>query len=108
MATKKNLNPVDEDEEDGEVKEVPQVYIAHGSPEHAELLGIRKATEDDEPVVDGWALVNLTEFGPNATASFLKNVLRQKVSELKAGTPVVPANSPKLWRPKGNPVTGEV
>lgn len=74
-------------------------YIPHGSEQHADLLSIRKALEGDEPVYKGYALADVTMYGPNATAAFLLNVLRQKVAELQA-RPSVPEGAPEMWVPR--------
>lgn len=75
-------------------------YIAHGSDAHAAILGLRKATADDALERDGWTLIDMTAFGPQATENYLREVLRQKVSTLKAGPPTVPPNSPKMFDPE--------
>ena len=83
-------------------------YIAHGSPEHAALLGLRKADKDDELQVDGWTLVDITMFGPQVNETYIRSTIRQKISELKAGAPPVPQSddprkpgyAPPMWSPK--------
>ena len=82
-------------------------FIKHGSPEHAAILGLRKATEKDDIKLDGWTLIDMTAFGPQATEAYLKEVLRQKVSELKSGAPGEPQSvdprkpnyHPPMWNP---------
>ena len=59
-------------------------YVKPGSAEHAAFLGLRKAKEGDAYVQDDWALLDPTAFGPQATEAYIKEVLRQKVSELKS------------------------
>jgi hypothetical protein len=81
-------------------------YIKHGSAEHAALLGLKKAGKDDTLQLDGWTLEDMTQFGPQATELYVREVLRQKVSELKAGQPKVPANAKPLWRPRDLPDVG--
>lgn len=84
-------------------------YIEFGSPAHADLLGLRKATSDDGVQLEGWTLQDMTAFGPQATENYVREVLRQKVSELKAGKPTPPKNAPSMWRPparQGSEVTG--
>jgi hypothetical protein len=61
--------------------------IKHGTDEHAALLGLRKAAPEDKLVLSGWTLLDMTAYGPQTTESYLTEVLRQKVSELKAGPP---------------------
>lgn len=71
--------------------------IKHGSAEHAALLGLRKARDDDAIQLDGWTLVDMTMFGANVTETYLREVLRQKVSELKHSPN--PTDRP-LWQPQ--------
>jgi hypothetical protein len=81
-------------------------YVEHGSDQHAALLGLRKAEEDDTLVYQGWTLADVTTWGPTATPLFLKNILRSKVSELTTPPPVVqsvdpmkPGYAPPMWQP---------
>lgn len=81
-------------------------YVEHGADRHAGLLGLRKAGKDDEPQLDGWALVDITMYGPNATDKFLVQVLRQKVNELtskppkmQSMDPFAPHYAPPIWQP---------
>lgn len=90
-------------------------YVAHGSDQHAEWLGLIKAEEDDEPQRDGWTLADITMYGPSARPEFLRRVLAQKVSELTTLPPVVqsddplaPHYAPPLWMPSAEPVSGMV
>ena len=91
-------------------------YVQHGSDKHAELIGLRKAEEGEELVVDGWTLADRTAWGPQATESYIKEVLRQKVAEIKAGAPPKPQSedpfepnyAPPIWMPSGEPVSGIV
>ena len=75
-------------------------YIPHGSDIHAGILGLRKATADDALERDGWTLIDMTAFGPQATENYLREVLRQKVSTLKAGNPPIIPNAPKMFDPE--------
>ena len=82
-------------------------YVERGSDEHAGLLGLRKATEDDTVTVDGWTFEDITQYGPTASVEFLKISLRQKVSELTSDLPEVqsvdpraPHYAPPMWRPE--------
>jgi hypothetical protein len=70
--------------------------IEHGAAEHAALLGLRKATQEDAIQLDGWTLVDMTIFGPQVTDAYLREVLRQKVSELKHKPK--PTDEP-IWQP---------
>jgi hypothetical protein len=88
-------------------------YIEHGSLSHASFLGLRLAESDDLATLvvkdkkgKAWTLVDMTMFGPTATEAYLREVCRQKVSELDAGAPVVqsedprkPYYAPPLWQP---------
>ena len=77
-------------------------YIQHGSDAHAALMGLRKAKADDTLQIDGWTLQDMTMFGAQATETFIRETLRQKVSELKAGIPSVPAYARPMWQPTDN------
>ena len=74
-------------------------YVEWGSDRHAAIIGLKKATPDDKIEFDGWALQDTTQFGPQARDEYIREVLRQKVSTLKAGAPTVDPNAPPLWRP---------
>jgi hypothetical protein len=82
-------------------------YIEFGSSQHAELLGLRKAAEDDRVQFDGFSLQDLTAFGPAARPEFIAEVLRQKVTSLKSGGPPAvqsadqraPNYAPPMWQP---------
>lgn len=74
-------------------------YIAHGSEEHALFLGLRLAEEGDPEFIKVrskkdktrvYVLVDMTMFGPTATEAYLREVCRQKVAELDAGSPAEP------------------
>lgn len=88
-------------------KQTRSDFVQHGSDKHAALIGIRKATEDDELKYKGWALVDMTAFGPQTTMAYLKEVLRQKVSVLEAGAPPKPQSEdpmePNYAPPMFNP-----
>ena len=82
-------------------------YIEHGSDAHATHLGLKKAEEGDDPVWQGWALVDVTMWGPTATERFLLNILKGKVAELtstppkyQSDDPLAPNYAPPLWEPK--------
>ncbi len=82
-------------------------YVKHGSDQHASLLGLKKAEEGDAPTFEGWALADITLWGPAATDTFLLNILKGKVSELKSETPkmqsddpLAPNYAPPLWEPQ--------
>jgi len=81
-------------------------YVAHGSDQHAAMLGLVKAEKDDEPQQGGWALQDITLYGPTATDKFLAQVLRQKIGELMSGAPqmqstdpLAPHYAPRMWKP---------
>lgn len=92
----------------GPVEEKPAQtdYVAHGSDEHAALLGLKKAGEDDKFAVDGWTFEDVTAFGANARPDYIEQVLRQKVSSLRAPMPEPQSKDPKaphfaplMWKP---------
>lgn len=90
-------------------------YIKHGSDRHAAFLGLVKAQKDDEPQQDGWALADITMYGPSARPEYLRRVLAQKVSELttlppemQSDDPLAPNYAPPMWMPAGEPVSGLV
>lgn len=83
-------------------------YVPHGSDRHASMLMLRKAEKHDDQdlVIDGWTLADLTAYGPNATDRFLKNVLAGKVKELNAAPetpqsedPFAPNYAPPMFDP---------
>jgi len=59
-------------------------YIEHGSERHLEILGLRKATDDDEIQAEGYTFVDITAYPANARPDYLKNVIRQLLSEWKS------------------------
>lgn len=75
-----------------------QDFIKHGSAGHAQLLGLRKATKEDEPQYEGWALQDPTQWGPNARPEYIRAQLIQRVGELTS-VPEVPKNAPEMWTP---------
>lgn len=85
-------------------------FIAHGSPEHAALLGLVEvdgASDDDFITYTSLNSKHTFRLEDQVTAfmhfadpmQVAKLTLRQKVSELEAGVPPVPDNAPKLWVP---------
>jgi hypothetical protein len=74
-------------------------YIEFGSEKHALFLGLKHAQEDDADQIDGWALADMTAYGPGARKEFLHEILRQKVNEWKSGAPPVIPDAPEMWRP---------
>ena len=86
--------------------EVQADFVPHGSDRHAGMLGLRKATEDDKPQLDGWALEDIVSYGPTVSPEFLEQLLRQKVNELlmkipktQSSDPLAPNFAPVMWRP---------
>jgi len=72
----------------------------------AKFLGLRKAEETDDVVYQGYALVDVTQWGPSATDRFLLQVLKQKVNNLlspnpkhQSEDPFEPQYAPLMWRP---------
>jgi len=80
-------------------RKVPTDFIEFGSKEHADFLGLIP----DKDSEFGYRLADTTAFGPQVTENFLREVLRQKVAELKSGKPKVPPGSPALFYPKESP-----
>ena len=81
-------------------------YVPHGSDQHAGLLGLVKAEKDDVLQLNGWALADMTMYGPNATDKFLMQMLKQMVNELTSKAPKVqsedplaPGYAPPIWKP---------
>lgn len=88
-------------------------YIAHGSPQHAALLGLIEVDNVAEAKKDGY----ITFVSPSSGKAYrledqitpfmsypdpgqvAKLVLQQKVSNFESGTPKVPADAPPLWMP---------
>ena len=94
-------------------KKTKSDYIAHGTDEHAALLGLTPAPEGEPLVIDGWTLTDPLSFGANATELFLLRTLRSKVNELNGQMPKVqsddptePGYAPEMWRPSEEPVSG--
>jgi len=90
-------------------------YVAHGSDRHAAHLGLVKAAKEDVPQMDGWALADITMWGPSATPEFLMQILKQKINELtiapivpQSDDPLAPNYAPPMWTPYGGPVSGTV
>lgn len=78
--------------------------VAHGSPQHAALLGL----EPDPDSKLGYRLSDPTTYGPNATAEFLQRILEQRVRELTTPMPKMqskkrsaPFYAPPRWVPRG-------
>ncbi len=86
--------------------EVQTDYVEHGSDRHAGMLGLKKASEEDKPQTDDWALEDIVSYGPTANKEFLEQLLRQKVNELTSKIPIpqskdplAPHFAPTLWQP---------
>lgn len=75
------------------------LLVGWGSAEHAAMLGIRLAREDDEIQYKGFALVDPTIYGAQATKIFLTESLRQQVAVLTGKPAKVPKNAPPMWVP---------
>ena len=85
-------------------------YVPHGSDQHAQMLGLRKATSDDKHVKDGWTLADPTAFGPAAREDFLEAMLAQRVNELVT-PPAMPQSKDSRkpnYAPPPAPSTAEV
>ena len=80
-----------------------QSYVEHGSERHLELLGLRKATDDDEIQFGGYAFVDVTKYPANARPDYLRNVIQQLLSEWKT-KPVKPQTEDKLGKNYAPPI----
>ena len=75
-------------------------YIAFGSEQHMELLGLREAIENvDTLTFKGYALVDMAQYGPMASREYVMFNLMSKVNELQGGKPSIPANAPLPFVP---------
>lgn len=94
-------------------------YIAHGSPQHVQFVGLKVVDEEDDPT--GFATftskgTGITyrledEFGavtaypgvdPDKAALLL---LRQKINEIEAGPPPIMDRAAEMWQPIDRYVT---
>jgi len=86
-------------------------YIEPGSDRHAAILQLKEAGEHDtyrlaDSKGRAWALVDATTFGPQVTEAYLKEVLRQRVTELEtaqlpiqSSDPFAPGYAPRMIIP---------
>ena len=81
-------------------------YVERGSDRHADMLGLKKAVESDNPQIDGWALEDIVSYGPTVSSQFLDGMLRGKVNELSMKIPPMQSSdplaaffAPTLWQP---------
>ena len=94
-------------------------YIAHGSDGHADFLGIRKATKDDDPdlIIEGWTLADISPYGVTGWQKDTKRaLLAQRVSEFLTKPPEMQSEDPQadhyappMWSPRSedeSPVSG--
>ncbi len=86
--------------------EIQTDHVEHGSDKHAGMLGLKKASGEDKPQVDDWALEDIVSYGPTANKEFLEQLLRQKVNELEMKIPTPHSKdplgahfAPTLWQP---------
>ena len=70
-------------------------YVERGSDQHAAMLGLIRAEEDEQFQVDGWTLEDITKYGPSATTEYLTRVLRQQVNELTSEIPATQSVDPR-------------
>ena len=76
-------------------KQVTQTdYVERGSDDHARVLGLQKATDEDRFVYKGWALRDITMFGATAQDWFIEAQLRSKVNELTTEMPPIQDKDP--------------
>jgi hypothetical protein len=76
-------------------------YVEPGSPEHAAFLGLEPSSKSDDTPFKAqdaqgrwWRLSDTTAFGPQVNETYLKEVLRQKLSSLDAEAPEVQSEDP--------------
>jgi hypothetical protein len=77
-------------------------YVELGSDQHAAIIGLVPATERSTYTLTDkqgreWTLADTTAWGPQATETFIKEVLRQKVSTLD--TDPIPPQSEDRFAP---------
>lgn len=77
-------------------KQTTTSRLTHGSDEHAALLGLRKAVEQDNIKYKGWAWIDLSQFGFQFRDDVVLNILQQKVNELTEKPVPYPA---PMWSP---------
>lgn len=77
-------------------KQTTTGHPVFGSVEHATLLGLRKAVEQDTIKWKGWAWIDLSQFGFTFRDDVVLNVLQQQVNVLT--TKPVPYPEP-MWSP---------
>lgn len=80
-------------------------YVKHGSDRHAAILGLRKASADDEFNLDGWTL-DVTNYPPNTTEIWFRQELKGKVNDLNSEPPQYQSRDPGA--PFYAPELGEV
>ena len=84
--------------------------LKHGSESHASLLGLRQATDKDTIQYEGWAFMDLTQFGFNFRDEVVMDFLRQRVSELTT-PPQIPQDKdptkPNYLQPMWTPQESE-
>lgn len=71
-------------------------YVKPGSDRHAGLLGLRKATDEDELQHGGWTLQDINMWGPEAKDRFIMNDIRSRVNELTSEPPEIQSEDPGM------------
>jgi hypothetical protein len=90
-------------------------FIAHGSPQHATMLGLVEVTDLEQAKKDAYTLytsprtgkvyrledeIRALQYIPGVDPhQAMLVVLRQKVNGLESGPPQVPANAPAMFNP---------
>ena len=74
-------------------QELNRDYVERGSDRHAAVLGL--LPDPESPLK--WKLADPTLAGPNAPEAYLREVLRQKISDLTAAMPEIQSDDP--WEP---------
>ncbi len=77
--------------------------VKFGSEEHMEMLGLREANDNDAHQFEGYALVDVTQWGPLAREEYIQAQVELRVRELKT-KPEVPGFAPKMWEPSLPPI----
>lgn len=94
-------------------------FIAHGSPEHVQFIGLKVVEEGDDTT--GYVVFESQETGATYRLEDEMGILthfpgvdpdkavilalRQKVNVIEAGEPTAPARTPSLWQPINKYVT---
>lgn len=73
-------------------------YVAFGSEQHRDLLGLREATDDDPEVFvfEGYTLVDPTQYLiMDPRGDLVRHITRQRVNELRNAPPTPQSEDPR-------------